>query len=173
MKTHIKVIVINGKPGSGKDTFVNNIIIAHSSCTAISTIDQELIAAKTLGWDGKKDDAGRGLLYNLKKAKTEYNKKHNCPMDKYVIDRIQWAQSKNFKNLFVHCREPEEIKKMVQTIDDCVTVLIRNERTDNKSTSNPSDKNVDDYPYDYIIHNDNGLEDFYRSSMHFANVVLT
>jgi hypothetical protein len=62
-----------------------------------------------------------------------------------------------WKILFIHCREPEEIKRLVDDFK-CSTLLITNNNI-TQVESNHADANVNNYNYDFVIHNDGTLED--------------
>ena len=148
------VLVINGAGGVGKDTLcamaaekfrVENI----SSITPIKEI------AKLCGWNGEKDDKSRKFLADLKKISVEYN---DFP--------TAWAaeQYRNFmlsdkEIMFVHIREPEEIKKFVDATGGVAkTLLIRGgDRMTKRTYGNAADDSVENYEYDYYFVNEKSL----------------
>ena len=148
------VLVINGAGGVGKDTLcamaaekfrVENI----SSITPIKEI------AKLCGWNGAKDDKSRKFLADLKKISVEYN---DFP--------TAWAaeQYRNFmlsdkEIMFVHIREPEEIKKFVDATGGVAkTLLIRGgDRMTKRTYGNAADDSVENYEYDYYFVNEKSL----------------
>ncbi len=176
------VFIVNGKPNSGKDTFTekffdyininNNVNYLH-----ISTIDHiKDIAEYLFGWDGIKDVKGRKLLSDLKNASIDYN---DGPF-KYCINKINEHNKKteSIKNIvnisIVHCREPKEIKKFVDHFgrEICKTILIYRKNFQ-QIISNDSDKNVNNYVYDYTIHNDSSLSDFYKEIGQFSAYIMS
>ena len=68
----MKIIVINGTGGAGKDTFVDVLksksYVKDYFIYNYSTIDRIKTIAEQCGWDGKKDEKGRQLLSDLKDA---------------------------------------------------------------------------------------------------------
>ena len=72
----MKVILINGSGGSGKDTvieltrtyFWDKYLVINTS-----TVDKVKLIASHMGWDGEKDERGRQFLADLKNAWTNYN----------------------------------------------------------------------------------------------------
>ena len=79
-----------------------------------------------------------------------------------------------FKNsddniLFIHIREPEEIKRAVEAFN-AITLLIKREGLNNIFL-NYSDANVNNYNYDYIIRNTT-LEEFEIEAEKFVEKVL-
>jgi hypothetical protein len=142
------IVVINGYPLSGKDEFVKLFgEISHLPTLNVSSVDKVKEIAEEFGWNGKKDKAGRKFLSDLKKAYVEYCDGPN----KYVIEKDSYD-----KVIFYHCREPEEIEKLVSTYKNVTTVLIR--RFNNTEFKNDSDTHVEEYPYEYIIENNADLE---------------
>lgn len=74
---------------------------------------------------------------------------------------------KNSKDeiMFIHIREPEEIKRAVEVFG-AKTLLIKRDDYDN-ITTNSSDANVENYKYDYIIYN-KSLEQLEKDAKEFA-----
>ena len=122
-----KVFIINGKAGSGKDTFVNfqkeyardnyGIEIIN-----ISTVDKIKEAAKLLGWNEVKDNRSRKFLSDLKDLSVEY---YDFPAQ-YCYKVVKSMPYNGW--LYIHCREPQEIEKMRQHIIHyvpyCYTILL-------------------------------------------------
>ena len=166
----MKIIIINGVAGSGKDLFVKFFKKNYKyKCLNLSTIDDvKEISEKYLGWDGIKTDKSRKLLSDFKKLWNDFN---NGPFDS-VINKI-----KNFEDIlrsennifFIHSREPEEIQKFVDYFKEkCITLLIkRNVEVPN----NYSDKNVENFNYDYIIYNDGEISELEQKSIDFMKKV--
>ena len=166
------VIIINGKGGSGKDT-ICDILNKHYPVTNISTITKVKQAAKLMfGWKGGKELKDRKFLSDLKDLWTNYNDgplKYAC--EKYMQFRDKPATVYN-EIMVIHAREPEEIKKLCNAINDipCVTLLIKSPRTEGIEYGNEADDLVNKYPYDFVYSNEaplNVLEEhfmyyFYR-----------
>ena len=76
--------------------------------------------------------------------------------------------------VFLHVREPDEIELYKNQInanyDKVVTLLIRNNRV-NAVTTNPSDANVTEYGYDYIIDNNGTLQELQDSAELFVEML--
>lgn len=149
-----KIFIINGSGGVGKDTFVK-LISNFIPAINYSSVDKVKIIAKQIGWDGiSKTDKDRKLLSDLKALTTEYNDmSFNCL--KHTVSNFFDISSASC--LFLHIREPEEIKRAVQEFN-AETILIKRNSTQ-AITTNVSDANVENYKYDYIINNDGTLED--------------
>lgn len=140
------IVVINGTGGSGKDTFVE--FAAHyGKIQNFSSIDKVKDIAKIVGWDGGKTEKDRKFLSDLKRLTTEYN-----DMSFHSVEHaIKKFQVSSASVLFIHIREPEEIKRVVERFK-AKTLLIKRRGLLNIQ-SNPSDANVENYPYDFVIEN--------------------
>ena len=160
----MKVVVINGHGGVGKDLFVLYCQAWNGTRNVknYSTVDYVKAVAANLGWDGTKTDANRKFLSDLKKILTEWD---DIPYRKtrLVIEEFENKLKKRgqeyWKNgvIFIHCREPEEIQRFKEEFD-AHTLLIRREQAENTEWTNASDKSVLGYQYDTVIHNDGTLE---------------
>jgi len=166
----IKVVVVNGRPESGKTTFemkCRELVDASSTfwfdenkrmvVDTISTIDFIKQIATECGWDGVKTPRNRKFLSDLKDLLTEWN---DVPYQK-ILDHIEYMQE--FGKLydwilFVDCREPKEIQKLKERLN-ATTVLVRRLGDEVNKTSNHADANVFEYEYDYTIKNYGDLSD--------------
>ena len=142
------IFVINGKAGSGKDTFVEYIDRIGYNAVSISTVDVVKQAATLLGWDGVKTPEARKFLSDLKDLSTQFNE---FPYK----DACKRAKSTNCEYVFIHCREPEEIDKIKKELN-CLSVYI--DRDVPGCDTNHADINVINYKYDIVVDN-NGTPD--------------
>jgi hypothetical protein len=168
-----RIIVINGKPRSGKDAFCKiiericpNRVYNHSSVTPAKE------AAQILGWDGEtKDDIARKFISNLKDLSTQaYN--HPFKWMKNLIDTYtNSSKLVDYKFiLFLHVREPDEIKKLANEYPELVTILMKRPLVDNESYTNHADSdNINKYNYDCVFVNDGTLEDLTELAKKFLN----
>jgi len=148
-----KIVIINGKPRSGKDQFVYYWNIhCNKPVLNYSTVDRVKEIAKMMDWDGHKDDKSRKFLSDIKKLWTEYND----GIFRYLCKII----NKNPNSyIFIHCREPEEIQKFKDKYGDkCTTLLIN--RDVEVTADNTSDMNVHNYDYDLVVENNGTLEEY-------------
>lgn len=151
-----KVVFINGKGKSGKDTFID--ICAEILNERVLSIDSVIFvkkAAKILGWNGEKDNKSRKFLSDLKKLSVEYN---NQPLDYLMFSILKEKEKNNNTLIFLHIREPEEIYKMIEKLEENsleyhTLLMIRDEM----KLNNCSDDEVNLFQYDYIILNDKDL----------------
>ena len=163
-------IVINGAGGVGKDTLCNMAKEAFrvDNISSISPIKQ---IAKMCGWDGKKDDKSRKFLSDLKLLCVEYNDYPTA----WAYEKYKSFLQGEDDIMFVHIREPEEIKKFVdKTGGKAKTLLIRGgKRMANRSYGNVSDDSVEGYDYDYYFVNDKTLEEAKRDFIEFLEKVAS
>jgi len=148
-------IVINGAGGVGKDTLCE-LASKHFKVKNISSITPIKEIATLCGWDGTKDNKARKFLSDLKQLCVEYN---DYP--------TLWAKARydefllgDEEIMFVHIREPEEIKKFVDaTGGKAKTLLVRGgKRMSNEKYGNVSDDGVENYSYDYYYVNEKTLD---------------
>lgn len=153
------VIIINGTGGVGKDTLISMFKMYHqnmrkSYIQVIHCMVPVKEAAAKMGWDGIKSDENRKALSDLKKFSdsiwdTSY---------KYVMGMYKYCTSPDAplcRWIFIQCREPENIKRLVDSIPSAKTVLIT--RDGITSHGNDSDDNVNNYEYDLVFANDSNI----------------
>lgn len=164
-----QIIIINGQGGVGKDT-ICDIVKKHYGVKIVSSIDMIKAIAIYGGWDKQKDLKGRKLLSDLKLAFSEYN---DLPF-KQIAHEIKIF--KNFRDeqiLFIHVREPDEIKKLVFEYPEIKTLLITRGESQ-LNFGNMADDNVENYDYDFVFENNGELENLENDFMHFfKNKIIT
>jgi hypothetical protein len=175
----MKVVIINGKGGSGKDTFVAMCkdVLGANRILNISTVDYVKEVAQFCGWDGTKTPENRKFLSDLKKILTEWN---DTPLKK-VCQEVRswqhiWLDSGDYSKavVFIHCREPKEIDKLIKEFQtyDPVTLLVRRSAAESVEQINNSDNSVLNYAYDYTIWNDSNLSWLYSEARAFLQDYL-
>ena len=143
------VVIINGRGGVGKDTLCGACCTKYSVHN-ISAIDPIKEIAYANGWNGEKDEKSRKLLHDLKEAFVAYN---DLPTN-HLVGAYHVFLSSNAELLFVHIREPKEIRKFEEKLNTpYITVLVQRHGMD-KDLGNDGDDHVEEYPYDFIYHND-------------------
>lgn len=168
----MKIVIINGSAGVGKDTFVQICQKEYSKgqIENISTVDLIKTAAKILGWNEVKDERGRKFLSDLKDLACNYSNLSSEYLKKKIKDYKKLENTKyRVDIIFYHCREPEEIDKLKEEFS-ATTLLIKNNRI-KQVESNHADKNVENYKYDYIIENNSGILDLTRKAVDFLHNV--
>ena len=163
-----KVFIINGKAGVGKDKFIKYVskyayVVNFSSVQALKNI-----ATEHFGYnDNIKSDKDRKFLADLKALTTEYcNFSFNSVIEAYkAFKNISYTEI-----LFIHCREPEEIKKLQDEIPEAETILVTADKRVTKVVdNNHADKDINEYNYDIIINNDGTLEELDQIAENFVN----
>lgn len=156
----VNVIIVNGYPRAGKDTFVNYCLWElREYGYAISTVDSIKEIAYKAGWDGEKTPEARKALSDLKDIFSKWlDLSYNDIRKKirYIEGEANaYGLNPNKFFLFVHSREPEEIARFVNDFN-AVTVFIDRPQEETEY-SNHADEKVGNYEYDFIISNDGSL----------------
>ena len=157
------IIIINDFGGSGKDTFVE-LVSKYNKVYNFSSVEKVKEIAKIIGWNGEKNEKSRKFLSDLKKLTTDYNDMSFNSIKEAIND----FKLSDKEIMFIHIREPEEIKRAVLEFS-AKTLLIKREDI-NKITSNYSDANVENYDYDYVITNTT-LKDLENQAKNFYNLI--
>jgi dephospho-CoA kinase len=162
----MKIVVINGAPRAGKDTFVEicKEILGDEYVLNVSTVDFVKSIAYKCGWNGVKDGKNRKFLSDLKDLLTEWDdvpfKKVNTEIQIFQLDIVEYCGEEGLDRsiAFIHCREPEEIQKFKDRLH-AHTVLVRREQVENEAQTNHADSEVFNFAYDSIIYNNGTLDD--------------
>ena len=164
-----RIIIINGQGGVGKDT-ICDIVKKHYGVKIVSSIDMIKAIAIYGGWDKQKDLKGRKLLSDLKLAFSEYN---DLPFKQMTHEIKIFKNFRNEQILFIHVREPEEIKKLVSEYQEIKTLLITRGESQ-LNFGNMADDNVENYDYDFVFENNGELENLENDFMcFFKDKVIT
>ncbi|SET61420.1 nucleoside/nucleotide kinase family protein [[Clostridium] polysaccharolyticum] len=141
-----RVVIINGYAESGKDSFVE-LAKEFVQLKNYSSVDEIKEFLYQIGWNGKKDNKTREFICELKRMLTAYN---DYPFECLKKEYEAFKRDSTYVLLFLHIREPEEIKRAVREFK-AVTLLIMREKRN--IYTNSGDANVDNYKYDYVIEN--------------------
>lgn len=169
-----QIFIINGSGGVGKDTFVelvsvelNDKLKRFHTVVNFSSVDRVKEIAREIGWDGRKTEKDRKFLSDLKSLTRDY-----CDMPfQSMKDKIEeFIKSDEGQVLFLHIRESEEIKRVVNDFGAKTILVVRDSVT--QITSNISDKNVFDYNYDFVIENNSTIEELKEKVRQFINDVI-
>lgn len=162
-----KIVIVNGTPGAGKTTFEKQFLeyaLSKNKKTLIlSTVDFVKQIAQECGWNGKKTDRNRKFLSDLKDLLTEWD---DVPYKK-ICEQVRNAR-KEYDFIFIDCREPNEIKRLVDELG-AKAVIVRRLADEYGTFSNHADANVFNYEYDYSIPNFGTLDDLLTNVVLFYN----
>lgn len=164
MKNKI-IVIINGSGGVGKDSFCN-LCSKYIPTMSVSTIDVVKQSYKLLGWNGIKTENHRKALSDIKDIAT---KNLNYPYN-FIKSKIDYFKKSEYVLMFIHSREPNEIKMFVEEFG-CFTLLITNKNV-NMINTNHADLEVENYNYDFIIKNDNSLEELDIKAKQFIEIIF-
>lgn len=161
------VLIVNGKPRAGKDTFVE-LLSYMIPVYKYSIIEKVKCIALDCGWKGKKEERDRKFLYELKKLTDEYSDMSFID----VYEKIEAFAKDEIKEVLfaVDIRDPEDIE-MMKDLTGAFTVFIENENVP-EITSNPADANVANYEYDFVIKNNGTMDDYKREVYNFLMALL-
>jgi len=155
----MKIIVINGQGGCGKDTFVGYCGWEDEDIYSFSMIDGIKNIAQEFGWVGGKTLKDRKFLSDLKDLASEYN---DFPFTaalktlNSIIHAHKWYHDSNKELIcFVHAREPKDINRWVNDYDARALIIRRPEIEG--EYGNHADDNVFEVDYDYVIWNTGDL----------------
>lgn len=171
-----KVVVLNGKPQSGKDTFVTLCSqVKGFFVDSVSTVDFVKDVAQYCGWDQTKSPKNRQFLSDLKKLLTEWNDIPHKDVIKTMTIAKQdyhdyfWEQTGVF---FIHSREPEDIQYWVDNYNAIKLKIVRY-LPDAETQTNHSDLEVDNVVYDYVIENNGTKAELAEKAEWFLNEIKT
>ena len=170
----MEIIVINGYPESGKDTFVNfcKDIVGEAYCKNISTVDFIKYISTKCGCDITKTAKNRKFLSDMKDLLTEWNdvpfQKVKNEIDSFYRDLKSYGADKH-GIVFIHCREPEEIERLEKELDAKSVFIDRKESK--KEQSNHADSRVENHSYTYIIDNNEDLDHLKKSAETFIKIL--
>lgn len=175
----MKIIVINGKAGTGKDTFVLMCkdILGATKVLNASTIDFVKEVAEYCGWDGTKTPENRKFLSDLKDVLTQWG---NVPLKKVCQEIRTWqnlwiaAGEYDKTVVFIHCREPKEIQKLCDELNtyEPITLLVRRDAAESVKQVNHADNEVLNYEYDYVVSNNGSLSELRARAEEFLRDYL-
>lgn len=166
----MKVIIVNGRGGVGKDTFESFVaeIAAKNhkwtGKTSMVTFVKQI--AERCGWFGGKELKDRKFLSDLKLALAEWN---DIPYTS-VKNFLKRADRDDTEFVFVDAREAEDIDRLKEDFN-AITVLIERKGL-LESYGNVADDNVYNYSYDYVIENNGTLDELKQSAETFYEDVL-
>lgn len=187
--TRTKVVIINGKPQSGKDTFCK---YAQGYCDddesantlIISSVDPLKEMLTQLGWDGTKTDKIRDMLMDMKQLWVQNQDGPTMFLFNNILE-FHKACTGEDNIVFVHIREPEEIKKLVNALTgfesmgiDVISLLVIRKGGEGIPNQPAETRRSDDealinsYEYDVTINNDEDLIKLQELAAEFVDKLL-
>lgn len=163
----MNLVVINGSAESGKDELVKFIQEIYIGVLNMSTIDPVKEALIKLGWNGEKTPEDRQWMVDTKQRWIQRYNGYACVN---YVEREYNALKDYNTVMFMHCREPEEIQKIVNRIPNTTTLLVKSNR--GIPFDNGADDVVDNYNYDHVIINDGTLDDLRKSAYKFMDRLM-
>lgn len=160
------VLIINGAPRVGKDTFINLLSkITEKEIVAYSSIDWVKNTARQIfGWDGTKDTKSRQMLSDLKDLATKWD---DIPF-RCICTRIGLSLKASIDYFCTNIREPSEIQKLCDWCKTkgipCYSIWIRRKEAEQKALDNHffsrGDTQFTEFNYDFIIENQTTIDTF-------------
>jgi predicted AAA+ superfamily ATPase len=174
-KKNINVIIVNGLPGCGKTTFEEMCgYMLGPYYRRRSSVDKVKEIAQICGWNGEKTLEARAFLSDLKKLLTKFNDLPFKDIEQHInefqneLDYYGIDPSKGF--IFIDVREPNEIQRMKEAFN-ATTLLIQRDAVAFQEVSNCSDAEVNNYKYDYVVHNNGTYEELHEEAERFLSFV--
>ena len=166
-------IILSGKSGSGKDMmaqFMKEELAKHGQKTLVIHFADAVkwFCRDFLDWDGKKDEVGRTLLQMV--GTDIVRAKHPNFWVGIVVGLIQaFEPYKDFDLAIIpDARFPNEVNISLENLQNCVSVRIERKNADGTPWINPvltedqrnhpSETSLDVFAFDYVVHNDEGLD---------------
>lgn len=169
----MKVIVINGHAESGKSTFVKMCAeYKGADVYEFSMVDAAKAMARLIDWDeSQKSPKDRKFLSDLKDLIDSY-KDASYEYVKYQIhNHVLPHDIQGQRVVFIHAREAEDIKRLVEEFN-ARALVIRRKFVESNPASNHADSNWWTYSYDYTVDNNDGLEFLKKNSENFMAYIL-
>ena len=175
----MKIILISGKAGHGKDTvgeylekYYSNagkkVLVCHFGDAV------KHVCTKFFGWDGRKTPEGRKLTQHVA-TDTTRALYPNFWAD-FIIKLLHVFYDEWDIVLIPDLRFTNEVESMKNWFTDVITCrvnrpnFIREEFTED-TLSHVSENQLDDYNFDYVIENNSTLDDLYKKVDSFIEAV--
>jgi hypothetical protein len=173
-------IIISGKAGSGKDTlasFMKEELEKHNKRVLVIHYGDAVkwVLKEFFNWDGKKDAVGRTMLQHI--GTDVVRAQYPNFWTGIVVGLIKaFEPYSDFDVALVpDARFPNEVDIALETLNNCVTVRINRSNEDGTEWINPnltevqrkhpSETSLDCYAFDYVVHNDEGLDTLRESAI--------
>lgn len=155
----MKVVVVNGPAGAGKDRFIgfaNDVAPDyHLIVETRSMVDKVKEIATVCGWKGQKTDKDRKFLSDLKDLTSRYNDLSYADVafniDSFAAYMEDYGLNTDKVVYFVVAREPNDIARFVKDYNATTVFIDRGWPV--PCHGNHADDEIFDYSYDYTIKN--------------------
>lgn len=182
-------IVISGKSGSGKDMiagFMKEVLEKHHKKVLIIHFADALkwILREYFDWDGQKNEVGRTLLQQI--GTDIVRKEHPNYWTGIVVGFIQAMEPYNNFDVAIipDARFENEVNIALSSLKNCVSMRVERKNADGSEWINPmltedqrnhpSETSLDHHAFDYVVHNDEGLDVLKESAetvLHDLNLI--
>ena len=166
-------IILSGKSGSGKDMmaqFMKEELAKHGKKALVIHFADAVkwFCRDFLDWDGKKDEAGRTLLQTV--GTDIVRAKHPNFWTGIVVGLLQAFEPYNDFDIAIipDARFENEVEITLDNLQPAYCIRINRRNADGtlwvnplltpEQLTHPSETSLDDYVFDYVILNDEGLE---------------
>lgn len=147
------IVMVAGKAGSGKDEVAKIICSHYKRAKRFAFADNLKCIARSLGWNGLKDERGRLFLQQLGAVGREYNP---SVWIEFVKWQIQDELYETNNNLFVipDFRFPNEYRIIKHKWPDTITIKLTGRASDLGSNANDiSEHSLEHFPFDFVVDN--------------------
>lgn len=178
----MKIVLISGKAGAGKDTaagFINDYMYLSKKPTLIIHYADLLkfVCQKYLGWNGKKDEAGRTLLQHIG-TDVVRAKNPNYWAD-WVIEFLDMFGKDVWEYVLIpDVRFPNEVTRVMSHFGNENVIHVDITRPGNnrglteEQLNHSSENAMVDMSPDYTIVNSGTMEEFERTVLHWVVFAL-
>lgn len=158
----MRVILLIGKAGAGKDESYKCIKELYPTAERYAFADRLKIFAYEMGWDGRKDERGRKLLQGIGQTVRAYK-------EGFWALKVAKAIEHDVPDIAVitDCRFPNEIEIIKDYFRDVTTIRIIR---DVSEIDDVSEYSLDNYEPDFTIDNNGTVLDLQSSLKEVLNV---
>ena len=162
------IILLSGKCGNGKDTIADYLVTNYnySKYSFAETLKHH--TSQKYNFDpvlcftqeGKKTTIGDKTVRDLLISEALEIRKTN---DNYFVEKTVSKFQKGTDIVISDCRYPNEIEYITKAFKDVIVLRVNKSDQQNPTHLLPSETQLDNYQFDYIIDNDGSMESLYNS----------
>lgn len=175
----MKIILISGKAGHGKDTvgdYLTEKLDAQGKKVLVCHFGDAVkhVCTKFFGWDGRKTPEGRKLTQHVA-TDTTRAKYPNFWAD-FIVKLLDVFYDEWDVVLIPDLRFTNEVTLMQNWFPDVTTLRVNRpgfvrEEFNEDTLKHVSENQLDDYNFDYVIDNNSTLDDLYKKVDSFIEAV--